>query len=331
VPVRIIFRGLMLFQIPESEPKKLLAYMVNNPNLPGGSKPDEHAHYHRTEIQILAGKEQGLDPLAKVPKVLNPKAALDIIVGEKGVKPSRSFSEYIPNLAKVIEKATIPGYSQAKPTRNPSLGDTLIQNIITVDGGIVRARNVTTWDEGGYPLSGKPADGVKADLPAKLKFMGSSVRGHMATDVVVEIPGDKIVALKNEHRALDIREWQESDGPRDPDMPPGTVEILVTNYEPPMEKPIPWGLDFQWLFEAAGYPPTDLSKSADDEFKKWVTAAEAYDPGLFKTDFNTFFPNGPMGSPFPYIQNAGDLTELPPLHPLTRPLSVFACKGAVIP
>ena len=70
-----------------------------------------------------------------------------------------------------IEKATIPTIPKAG-RRDPDR--TLIQNIVTVDGGIVRARNVTTWDEGGYPISGNRDEiGNRADLLAVLKFMGS--------------------------------------------------------------------------------------------------------------------------------------------------------------
>ena len=39
-------------------------------------------------------------------------------------------------------------------------------------------------------------------------------------------------------------------------------------------------------------------------------------------------PNTALGRPFPYIQSASDLTQL---QPLTRPLNVFACKGALMP
>jgi hypothetical protein len=337
----------MLFQIPESKPEKLVAYMINKPDSPPGSMPStmaaaaesqEHAHYHRTEIQILTGAEAG-------PEVLKPGATLNIITGEKGVTLRSSFEAHIPNLQTVIDRA--PAFRDLK--RRDTLDETLIQNVITVDGGIVRARNVATWDQGGYPLTKDRADprgyplskdpndiGAQPDLLAILKFMGSTVQGHMATDVVVEISDSESVELEckpDDDRFDGKRNASTSPNPH---VPPGTVEILVSNYEAPTEKPTPWGLDFQWLFQAAGYPPADLSKSDDSEFEKWVEAATAYDKELFENEWRVFFggQDRTIGLPFPYLLDANGLTALTPLtplRPLTRPLNVFACKGGVIP
>jgi len=328
VPVRIIFRGLMLFQIPDSGPNenKLVAYPINKPTLPGVSKPNEHAHFHQTEVQILTGAEKGTDLLTKV---LKPRATLDIIVpGPKGVLPRRSFGDHIPDLAMVIENAT-PAIRRA-PKSDPDT--TLIQNVITVDGGIVRAKNLTMWDQGGYPLDGdRKAIGVQADSLAVLRFVGSTVGGHVATDVVVEIEDGESVELKCDHDDRFRGTRKASASPSDPHMPPGTVEILVSNYEPPTEKPIPWGLDFQWLFEAAGYAAANL-ESGDSGFEQWVDAAKAYDERLFAEDWKMFFdgPDGPMGRPFPYIQNADALSQLTRLQPLNRPFSIPTCKAAIL-
>ncbi len=323
MPVRIIFRGLMLFQIPESGPNanKLVALPINKPTPQTGSKP-AHNHKHQTEIQILTGAEKGTDLLGNF---ITPGATLDILVpGAKGVVPSPSFRNHIPDLAAVIEKAT-PAIRDAG--RGPPNRD-LIQNRITVDGGIVRARNVTTWDQGGhpYPLNGtRAAIGDQADLLAVLKFMGSSVEGHVATDVVVEIDVNS-VELKCDHDSRFRGGRKGSDNPSDPHMPPGTVEILVTNFEPVTATPIPWGLDFQWLFEVAGYNEADLAGS---EFSEWVNTGRAYDTPLFDEERTMFFgPNGTKGRPFPYLRSAADLT---PLKPLTRPLNVYACKGGLAP
>ena len=326
MPVRIIFRGLMLFQIPDAGPNanKLVAFPINKPILPGGARPRQHAHNHnhRTEIQILTGAEKGTDLLGNF---ITPRATLDIIApGTKGVVPSPSLRNHIPDLAAIVEKAT-------PAIRDAGRGDPdtkIIQNRITVDRGIVRARNVTTWDQGGhpYPLSGKRDEiGAQADLLAVLKFMGSSVEGHVATDVVVEIDVDS-VELQCDHDKRFRGGRKGSDNPSDPHMPPRTVEILVTNFEPVTATPIPWGLDFQWLFEAAGYNEADLASS---EFDEWVNTGRAYDSVLFDEERTMFFgADGTKGRPFPYLRSAADLT---PLQPLTRPLNVYACKGGLAP
>jgi len=317
----------MLFQIPKSgrDANKLVAFPINKPTSPpSGARPQGHAHDHRhqTEIQILTGAEKGTDLLGNF---ITPRATLDIIVpGTKGVVPSPSLGHHIPDLAAGIEKATpaIRAAGRGDPDTK------IMQNPITVDRGIVRARNVTTWDHGGhpYPLSGKrDAIGAQADLLAVLKFMGSSVEGHVATDVVVEIDVDS-VELECDHDNRFRGGRKGSDDPSDPHVPPRTVEILVTNFEPVTATPIPWGLDFQWLFEAAGYNEADLAGS---EFDEWVDAGRAYDTQLFDEERTMFFgPNGTKGRPFPYLRSAADLT---PLQPLTRPLNVYACKGGLAP
>ena len=326
MPVRIIFRGLMLFQIPDAGPNanKLVAFSINKPTPPLAGAGQEHAHNHKhqTEIQILTGAEKGTNLLGNF---ITPGATLDFIVpGANGVVPSPSLRNHIPDLAAIVEKATpaIRDAGRGDPNRD------LIQNRITVNRGIVRARNVTTWDQGGhpYPLNGnRDAIGDQADLLAVLKFMGSRVEGHVATDVVVEIDVDS-VELQCDHDNRFRGPRRGSANPSDPHMPPGTVEILVTNFEPVTATPIPWGLDFQWLFEAAGYNEADL---AGDEFEAWVNAGRAYNAELFDEERTMFFgPDGTRGRPFPYLRSAADLT---PLRPLTRPLNVYACKGLAAP
>lgn len=328
MPVRIIFRGLMLFQIPDSgrDANKLVAFPINKPTSPpAGARPQGHAHNHnhRTEIQILTGAEKGTDLLGKS---ITDRATLDIIVpGTKGVVPSPSFRNHIPDSAVIIDNAT----DAIKAAGRGDPNTTIMQNRITVDRGIVRARNVTTWDQGGhpYPLRGKRDEiGAQADLLAVLKFMGSRIEGHVATDVVVEIVDVDSVDLQCDHDNRYRGGRKGSDNPSDPHTPPGTVEILVTNFEPVTAKPIPWGLDFQWLFEAAGYNEADLAGS---EFDEWVDAGRAYDSVLFDEERTMFFgADGTKGRPFPYLRSAADLT---PLQPLTRPLNVYACKGLAAP
>jgi hypothetical protein len=340
VPVRIIFRGLMLFQIPESGANagKLVAYLINDAEF--GASPKGRAHDHNAEIQILTGAERG----AKlVPRILKREATLDIVIrGPKGVSAGPSFDHHVPDLDAVIASATqaIKDAGRDAPNRD------LIQNVVTVDRGIVRARDVVEWDQGGYPLSGNPAEvGELATSPAVAKFMGSSVRGHMASDVIVEIDDAQGVQFKSGHdRRFNVRKRGVT-APTDPHMPARTVEILITNYERPGDKPTPWGLDFQWLFEAAGYNDADL---AGPEFTTFVDAGRAYDPDLFDTERALFLggEEGTTGRPFPYLESADSLTPLQPLQsqplqvvqqqllvrkPLTNPKNVRICVNAKAP
>lgn len=333
MPVRIIFRGLMLFQIPETGANagKLVAYLINDAEF--GATRKGRAHDHNAEIQILTGAERG----AKlVPKILKRKATLDIVVpGPEGVSAGSTFDQHLPDLEAVIANATqaIRDAGRGEPNRD------LIQNVVTVNRGIVRVRDVVEWDQGGYPLSGDPDErGERATSPAVAKFMGSSVRGHMASDVIVEIDDAQGVRFNSAHdRRFNVRKKGVA-APTDPHMPARTVEILITNYESPGDKPTPWGLDFQWLFEAAGYNAANL---ASPEFTAFVDAGRAYDRDLFDAERALFLggEQGSTGRPFPYLESEDSLTDLEPLQPLqvlarkplTNPKNVRICVNAKAP
>lgn len=324
MPVRIVFRGLMIFQIPETGANagKLVAYLINKPGF-ADAKRRGHPHEHDAEIQILTGDEPEND---RGPKRLTRNAKLDILVprDKKGVKPGRSFYRHVPDLAEVIGKATPAIRDAGRDKPNPAL----IQNVVTVDGGLVRVKEVVGWDQGGYPLSelsgnrGEP--GERAMSPALAKFMGSSVRGHMASEIVVDIDAEG-VELQCDHDNRFRGPKNGSKDPKDPHLPAGTVEIVVQNYEPASEWPTPWGLDFQWLFEAAGYREANL---AGDEFTAWVGSGRAYNRNLFDVERTLFFgADGTMGRPFPYIESAASLTVL---QPLTNAPNYWVCVFALV-
>lgn len=335
MPVRIIFRGLMLFRIPDAGPnaKKLVAYLINDPKF-GDGKPG-HPHDHEAEVQILTGAEKGAD---LVPQSLTRRATLDIIAeGQTGVVPRLSFHEHLPNLEGIIAKAipAIQNAGKGAPNRQ------LIQNVVTVNRGIVRVKDVTVWDQGGFPLSGNRDEiGQGATSPVVSKFMGSSVRGHIATEVVVDIDDTDAVKLECDHDNRFKGPRTGTADPIDPHVPAGTVEILIENYERAGATPTPWGLDFQWLFAAAGYRPADLSSSNfyGADFEAWVDAgrkfAKAFEPELFDTE-RTMFLSGEKnttGWPFPYLDPKDAVTPLEPLTSLKKPLvCVLATTYTALP
>jgi len=314
----------MLFQFPDSgrNAGKLVAYLINARDFtgfargpqPGSKRAQPHPHDHNAEVQIMTGGDRETD---LVPRILNRGATLDIVVpGEKRVTRSDSFKNHVPDLEDIIAKATTPA-SRGEPNNR------LIQNIVTVDRGLVRVTEVTGWDQGGYPLSGNPAEvGVLATSHAVGKFMGSSVQGHLATEVVVEIDDAQDVVLECDHdKRFNVRK-SGSDNPGHPNVRPRTVEILIKNYENPGEKPTPWGLDFQWLFELAGYNAVDL---AGPEFEAWVAAGQRYDRDLFDAEREMFLDGDghTFGRPFPYVESTGSLTTLKPLTNLNIWVCIF--------
>ena len=316
MPVRIIFRGLVLFQFPETGPNvgRLVASLINNRALTGGfenaSRPQpghgRHEHDHSAEIQILTGEGPGHDPR---PRLLRPDVDVDIVVrGEKKITRARSFDRHVPDLAAVIANGIEPVRTAGRGEPNT----TLIQNVVTVDRGVVRAKNVIDWDQEGHPLSGNPAErGERPGSPVLVKFMGSNVRGHMASEVIVEI---------DDADQVDLRSAQDPklNGPRrgtgrpSHRVPPETVEVLVTNYEFRRDRPVAWGLDYQWLFETAGYRPAEL---AGPEFEAWRRFAVNYDQESFESETAVLLggPNHTVGRPFPYIESVDALTPLQPL------------------
>ena len=323
MPVRIIFRGLILFHIPETGP--LVACLINKPELTGGfdnaSRAHKghgpHEHDHSGEIQILSDENAtGYDPKpvllrAPVNDVRQDVAIIVPGVGEKRVSTARSFDNHVPELETIIAKATD---AIKRAGRKDPGNRKLIQNVVTVDRGVAHVRKVINWDEDGHPLRGKDAPRrERPGAPVLLKFMGSTVRGHMASEVVVEIDDATGIELQSSDKASRALNGSRK-GPVHPNhrVPLDTVEVLVTNYEFRRDGPVAWGLDYQWLFETVGYLPAEL---ASDEFRRWSTFARHYDPESFdsETDLLLSGPNHTEGLPFPYIESADSLTPLSPL------------------
>ena len=353
--VRIIFRGLILFRFPEGhfegdpikvvkKPRRIVAHLINKRELPRADKArGRHEHYHEGQFQVLTG-----DPSEDMaPALLRDGENIRItVVGGKddGVVVEPSFLAHVPQLSDVIRKGSGNVQGLKPGTEN---GD-LIQNTITIDRGNIRVRNVVTWDHGGFPLS-KNISAVGADPAshALLNFVGSTMSGYLASEFVVDIetatgvdlvveairdPRDQPLFSNPEENARDEKRRDDKLKPRPNDarrrhsaindsshrVREGSVEILITNYERQGPKAVPWGLDYQWLFEALGYAPVDLSNAGLDGFG---AAARGYDEPLFEKEVqmllqstsaaanpavNTFT----RGLPFPYVTSAGVLDSV---------------------
>ena len=318
--VRIVFRGLILFAFPrEGRPNanKLVAYLLNDNDLTGGlevaknppkKEHGKHEHHHSGEIQIV---DDGLGKYDPKPVMLDRGMDVDIVIpGDKGVTTARSFNDFVPNLEDVVAGATgaLKGIRRADP---PLPKSRLIQNQITVDRGVVHVKNVINWDEEGYPLRGREApNGQRPGAPVLVNFMGSTVKGHVASEVIVEIADANEVELVTKQEKLHGKR-KGSDRPNHR-VPPDTVEVLVTNFEFRRDKPVAWGLDYQWLFEAAGYDAVDL---AGPQFDEWIAFASNYDAAALDSERRQLLTgdNFTRGRPFPYIRSADALSSLTPL------------------
>jgi hypothetical protein len=341
VPVRIIFRGLILFHLPKTGP--FVACLINKPELTGGFENASklhrghgpHEHDHSGEIQILSDEDApGHDPkpvLLRAP-VNGVRQDVDIIVpgdSQKPVSTAPSFDNHVPELETIIAKATD---AIRRAGRDDPGNRKLIQNVVTVDRGVAHVRNVVNWDEDGHPLSGpRAARRGRPGAPVLLKFMGSTVRGHIASEVIVEIDDATSIELRSSgttSRALN----GSRKGPVRPNhrVPLDTVEVLVTNYEFRRNGPVAWGLDYQWLFETVGYRPAEL---AGDEFTRWTTFARNYDSQSFdsETDLLLGGRSHTEGLPFPYIESVDSLSPLSPLSDDDNPPVCTFAKTQIKP
>ena len=141
MPVRIFFRGLVLFRFPTQgdDAGKLVAELITEPTGPSGPPGP---HHHQTEIQILTG-------VRHVPPTPLPHGRrIDITVPGKGaVSRSRSFEAHVPKLSELAG-----GRPRGSQNRD------FVRNTITVNRGVIRVRNLVTWDSGGFPIAGNAGE-----------------------------------------------------------------------------------------------------------------------------------------------------------------------------
>ena len=183
MPVRIHFRGLILFRFPE--PQKIVAELISPVGVappkgaPAGSLP--HPHHHQSEIQVL----DGTGPSAPVPLNRGDTVSINALTPSKYVL-SPSFDQYVPSLSEIAAHSDAMKASK-KGTPDPGY----LLSAVIINGGLVRVRSVVTWDASGFPLDGGP-HGNSPARPGELKFLGSDVQGNMANEVVVEIDADSV-------------------------------------------------------------------------------------------------------------------------------------------
>jgi len=243
----------------------------------------------------------------------------------------------VPELSRLIANGETDEVRNMEPGE---LNMNVIQNTVTINRGRVRARNVVTWDEGGFPLQG--AAGRTGLVPAShalLNFVGSTVQGHVASEFVVDIPDATGVRLKTSPEPTSERRKAKLSARKDRTLEfnnlvrYGDVEILITNYEFQRDTAVPWGLDFQWLFEALGYGTVDLANAGFDRFRDF---AVAYNAELFEREVEMLLeptvdgPKAPTeaftrGRPFPYIashERLAGLSRLKPTDEESRPICI---------
>ena len=295
MPVRIFFRGLVLFRFPQNGPNanKIVAELISErqvENVPPG-KDD-----HEATIQIVTGE----DAKQRLPTVLRHRAEVGITVppAQPRVARAASFNQYVPKISRLAALANLD--------RGPE-DDSYVRNTITVNRGTIRVKDVVQWDDGGYPFFGNP------DTPsagAEVKFMGVSVQGHAANECVVEIPDTDVVDVECKAHG-DLDGLYRSTRKRNQHAQSETTNIVIQNYEYQRERPVWWALDFQWYFARLGYRVVDLGGPELDKFDR---DGRNFDPRLLQEDRDSLLP-GNEGYPFPYIVSVKANGIVPPLLP----------------
>ena len=333
--VRIYFRGLILFRFPtEGDDKgKLVAELLTEP-LDRGLDPAKvppGQDDHDATIQVITGEDvRRLLPgnLSRaqqlLPHSLNRRARVEITIPgcQGGVQPLRSFTDHVPKIDTLAQMAGL----KKDPGINPA---DYLRATVVVNCGTIRVNDVVTWDNG-FPLPGANR-GDTPSAPAEVKFCGVESRGHAANECVLEADGDVVEISSLHDTQLHGSKWQ-STRQRNQVGQENTTDILIDNFEYQRARPVPWGLDFQWLFARLGYGEADLGA----EVNAFKGEARKYDKDLLAQDEASML-RGTTGRPFPYIVSNKSLVGLNAItysqtrSPLTgtksRPLCVPGTPG----
>lgn len=196
MPVRIIFRGLILFRIEnrKTEGGRIIADLIDPPHAAASAAPTEsteaagsasraasHIHRHQPEYQAYTGKKNEPEMLQ-----LKPGRNVDIkIIGsEEFVDTDLSYDHHCPKLSQILDEADDPEF-HGQPWREHD--PDFVRTRVIVNRGIIRVKEVVSWDAGAFPLTQNREEGLTTSSPALVRFRGSAVKGHMASECVIDV------------------------------------------------------------------------------------------------------------------------------------------------
>jgi len=372
MPVRIYFRGLILFQFDKK--KRLVAELISDPRRKGKTGAAPGPDDHEPEIQVATGEDFrhlldvdanrafqqatrairtksakvneakrrfakkatafrtgasasvpiGADipniPHLLLPRRLNDGFNVEISVPDNktvGVTRARSFDDYVPDVNRLARMAKL---RTLKKLTAKKLKKDYVRNTVTVDCGTIGVSEVVMWDAGYSMDELDPVD--RPSSPATIKFMGVDFRGHAAIECMILVPHDTVTIRVTDSKDQPVykADYNSSGGPNQL-APENATEIMIQNYEYQRSQPVPWGMDFQWLFARRGYGTVDLGAELD-AFRSLPRAREL--ARLLKEDSDRLL-KGRKGRPFPYIVSNVSVTRLTPLSPLTGTQSRPRC------
>src|SRR5262249_36209994 len=90
--------------------------------------------------------------------------------------------------------------------------------------------------------------------------------------------------------------WPRSKTATDDDIDPNCVEVRITNLPAKRRRPVFWGMHYQALFDAAGYPRPAAYTNVN-QYNSFVSAALAYDANEWTADRESM----QVFHPFPFL------------------------------
>lgn len=314
--VRIIFRGLVLFQFERSREEssglphrgRLRAWLIGGAD--SKHPPGDLRHVHTPTMGIIGrvARRRGTKTL----EILDLKSGLNrgattisLAGAADGVSPSLAFDEHVPRLTTMYDEPPSAPKHSVSPTW------------IDVPHGTIRSRDLVSWD-------------FEGNRPIEVAFMSTKYRGFVANEAVVDIGDDNDYEDDDDNRVATIasttdllrylptdpvirRELLPSGAKRLEELAlwpltkgnayrdetdPNTLEILITNFAPQRRRSVFWSLHYQWLFAASGFGNKRFTDSA--EFKAFKASALAYDRTEWAIDSMVR-----IDKPFPYLVTDG--------------------------
>src|SRR4051812_5867447 len=156
MPVRIFFRGLILFRFPSDG--TLVAELLSEP-AGRGRVPGAMAGQNDPEAEIPVITEQKINQ--RRPPRIKQGASISINIPRRGrVRRATNFREYVPNIRTLAKMAGLPRLNPRKEQDAEQISQHLRASV-TVNRGTLRVKDVVMWDGSGYPLG----NGTARDLP----------------------------------------------------------------------------------------------------------------------------------------------------------------------
>jgi hypothetical protein len=196
-----------------------------------------------------------------------------------GVTVHQSFLDYVPRLGDLNRETPGPRREQ------------FITRRIIIPSGTIRTREFIAWDWHG-------------NTPIPVAYMNTNFVGFGANEVIVDIGDDSDIGNHDTNRYLSVTGHGVNDElwpitKRDEfhaDTAVNTVELLITNLTARRRRPVFWGLHYQLLFNAAGFPD-GTGYGNTPQFQAFERAALQYDPDEWQADSRLM----KLEHPFPFL------------------------------